>query len=329
MENILSNKYIDNKKDINIEIKKELNIGKNLDNEFSEEDEDDIDKKIFNGLLLEDKKLNTNNSNTNTNNNNNTLSAKEKEKKNTRNMDTYINENSNLIDLNFISFGEVNSLYNFQNGKLDKLDTSTNNSKRMDSKNKNNINSNNKFSPLKNKSNIGEGTKNSHLSGKNGNGSEDSKSPSEQKNKRKNSNGSLLNTSNSNNEHKDNNNTLFLNKQIFKINNLFGDKIKKNENNEIKKEIIRNYWESRNYFKISSINKGNAVLVTEDDDIINFPSFLLPKGAKLGETYSFDIKSMDKGFIYKNQKANEIDNIQKKFLIPIDNNDNSTTTNEI
>ena len=30
---------------------------------------------------------------------------------------------------------------------------------------------------------------------------------------------------------------------------------------------------------------------------------------------------MDKGFIYKNKKANEIDNIQKKFLNPEDKNE--------
>ena len=322
MENILSNKYIENKKDISKEIKKELNLDQNL-NENSE-DEDDIDSKIFNGLLAEDKKTNTNNSiKINTNN--------AKDKKNTRNLDTYLNENNNLIDLNFISFGDVNSLYNFQNGKLE-------NSKRIDSKNKNNNNNmnlnnnnmnlnNNKSPRFKNKLNT-ENNNNSPKSPRSiENGSEDSKSPSGKKFKRKNSNGSLLNSnSNNNNETKDNkDNTLFLNKQIFKINNLFGDKNKKIENNETKKEIVKNYWESKNYFKISSINKGNAILITEDDNIINFPAFLLPKGAKLGETYTFQIKSMDKGFIYKNQKANEIDNIQKKFLNPIESNDSSTT----
>ena len=305
MENILSNKYIENKKDISKEIKKELNLDQNL-NEISE-DEDDIDNKIFNGLLAEDKKTNTNNSIKN-----NTNSAKEK--KNTRNLDTYLNENNNLIDLNFISFGDVNSLYNFQNGKLD-----TNTNKRIDTKNKNNTN--NKSPRFKNKSNTE--NNNSPKSPKTiENGSEDSKSPSGHKIKRKSSNGSLLNSNNNNQDNKDN--TLFLSKQIFKINNLFGDKNKKVENNEKKKEIVRNYWESKNYFKISSINKGNAILITEDDNIINFPAFLLPKGAKLGETYSFQIKSMDKGFIYKNQKANEIDNIQKKFLNPIESNDGST-----
>ena len=232
MENILSNKYIENKKDISKEIKKELNLDQNL-NENSE-DEDDIDNKIFNRLLAEDKKSSTNNSFKNITN---TI----KEKKNTRNLDTYLNENNNLIDLNFISFGDVNSLYNFQNGKLEK-------SKRIDSKNKNNtMNSNNNKSPrFKNKLNT-ENNNNSPNSPRSiENGSEDSKSPSGKKIRRKNSNGSLLN-SNNNNDTKDSN-TLFLNKQIFKINNLFGDKNKKVENNDTKKEIVRNYWESKNYY---------------------------------------------------------------------------------
>ena len=279
------------------------------------EEEDDIDNKIFIGLLAEDKKTSTNNSIKNITN-----TIKEKEKKNTRNFDIYLNENNSLVDLNFISFGDVNSLYNFQNGKLD-----TN--KRIDLKNKNNIssNNNNKSPRFKNKLNNENNSPKSPKSIENG--SEDSKSPSGQKIKRKNSNGSLFSNNKDNNDIKDNKdkdkeNTLFLNKQIFKINNLFGDINKKDET---KKEIVRNYWESKNYFKISSINKGNAILITEDDNIINFPAFLLPKGAKLGETYTFQIKSMDKGFIYKNQKANEIDNIQKKFLNPIESNDSSTT----
>jgi len=308
MDYILSNKYITNKKDANKEIKKDLNINGNLNEKLEDEDdEDEIDTKIFNGLLLEDKKLSTNNSNKNNEKN------LTKEKKNSRNFDTYINENSNLIDLNFISFGEVNSIYNFKNGKSDtNSNININTNKKLDSKIKN------KLSPLKNKLNLIKSSKEIK------NGSEEKDSPPSPQNKRKNSNGSLnvnennININNINSINKQKDNTLFLNKQIFKINNLFGNK---NENdNDANKEIIRNYWESKNYFKISEINKGDAILVSEDDNIINFPAFLLPKGAKLGETYTFEIKSMDKGFIYKNQKANEIDDIQKKFLNPEDNN---------
>jgi hypothetical protein len=330
MENILSNKYItSNKKDINTEIKKELKINvKNLNEKSEDEDEKEIDTKVFNGLLFENKRNNTNTNNTNSNNNIITT----KEKKNTRNFDAYINENNNLIDLNFISFGDVNSLYNFQNGKSD---INSNRNKITDPKNKNNnvnininTNTNNdKSSLLKNKLNLGgNALNNSPEKVKNGSDESDISS-SIRKNKRKNSNGSLINTSqNLNNNDSDNNeeeNAIFLNKQIFKMTNLFGDKNKKENNKEMKKEIVRNYWESKNYFKISEINKGNAVLVSEDDNIINFPAFLLPKGAKLYETYTFEIKSMDKGFIYKNKKANEIDHIQKKYLNPENNNNNN------
>ena len=292
MENILSNKYII-KKDVNKEMQKDLNGNKNS----KSEDEEEIDTKIFNGLLIEDKK-----SPNNTNNNNEKLATNEK--KNSRNLDAYINENSNLFDLNFISFGDVNSLYNFQNGKIDI-------NKQTELKN---INLNNKFSPYKNKLNF---IINSPKKVKNGS-EEKYESPSSSppqtpsKSKRKNSNGSLLNQ---NNDNKENNNSFFLNKQIFKLNNLLGNNNIRNENdNEIKKEIVSNYWESKNFFRISEINKGNAILVSEDDNIINFPAFLLKKKKKIGETYTFEIKSMDKGFIYKNQKANEIEDIQKKFL---------------
>ena len=317
MDNILSNKYIStNKKDINNELKKELNINDKTD----DEDEKEIDSKVFNGLL-DNKKLNTNNSNTNTidnntNSNNNIVTTKEK--KNTRNFDTYINENNNLIDLNFISFGDVNSLYNPQNGKSD---INSNRNKILDSKNKNSINPNNKSSPFKNKLNIGNISNSSPKSIQNGSNENDIPTPLV-KNKRKNSNGSLLNSNSNNNEITEKENSFFLNKQIFKINNLFGSK-KAENSKENKKTIVRNYWESRNYFKISEINKGNAILVSEDDNIINFPAFLLPKGAKLGETYTFEIKSMDKGFIYKNKKANEVDEIQKKYINAEDNDDNN------
>lgn len=302
MENILCNKYISNKKSINREINKESQINK-IGNEKSEEeeDEDEIDTKIFNGLLAEDKKLNTNNTN-NSNNNNDKVTTQEN--KNSKNFDTYINENSNLFDLNFISFGDVNSLYNFQNGKIDTIN------KKNDSKNKNIINQNNKISSINNKL-----TLNNPLN-KLKNGSEENpNSPSTQKIKRK--NGSLLNNISSN-EKNNEDNAIFLNKQILKINNLFdGLNLKKNkENNKDKMEIVRNYWESSTFFKISEINKGNAILVSVDDNIINFPAFLLPKGVKIGEIYNFQIKSMEKGFIYKNQKANEIDDIQKKYLNP-------------
>jgi hypothetical protein len=83
MENILSNKYItSNKKDINTEIKKELKIDvKNLNEKSEDEDEKEIDTKVFNGLLFENKRNNTNTNNTNSNNNIITTKEKKKYKK--------------------------------------------------------------------------------------------------------------------------------------------------------------------------------------------------------------------------------------------------------
>ncbi len=304
MDNILLNKYISNKKEK--ESKKEEKNNNNS-KEKSEDEEDEIDTKIFNGLLIDDKKLNSINNDNNDNGDKvNTF------EKNSRNFDTYINENSNLIDLNFISFGDVNSLYNFQNGKIE-----GNLNKKNEPNNKSNASSKSLISPLKNKLNI-EISNNTPKKIKNGYEEKLELNLSKRK-KRKNSNGSLLNK-NSDNENKKEENVNLFNEQIFKI-YLFENRDRNRGNISEKVEIIRNYWESSNFFKISEINKGNAILVSVDDNVINFPAYLLPKGAKLGETYKFEIKSMDKGFIYKNKKANEIDNIQKKFLNPEDKNE--------
>lgn len=304
MDNILLNKYISNKKEK--ESKKEEKNNNNS-KEKSEDEEDEIDTKIFNGLLIDDKKLNSINNDNNDNGDKvNTF------EKNSRNFDTYINENSNLIDLNFISFGDVNSLYNFQNGKIE-----GNLNKKNEPNNKSNASSKSLISPLKNKLNI-EISNNTPKKIKNGYEEKLELNLSKRK-KRKNSNGSLLNK-NSDNENKKEENVNLFNEQIFKI-YLLENRDRNRGNISEKVEIIRNYWESSNFFKISEINKGNAILVSVDDNVINFPAYLLPKGAKLGETYKFEIKSMDKGFIYKNKKANEIDNIQKKFLNPEDKNE--------
>ena len=79
-------------------------------------------------------------------------------------------------------------------------------------------------------------------------------------------------------------------------------------------QISRNFADSKNYFRISSIHQGNALVVTGDDIVLNFPAIMLPKGAKLGETFTIEIKSLDTSFAYKNEKAMEIENIQRKYL---------------
>ena len=75
-------------------------------------------------------------------------------------------------------------------------------------------------------------------------------------------------------------------------------------------KIERKEKECKNYFKISSIKNGIALVVTGDDTIFTFPAYLLPKGAKLGESFILEIKLHD---INKNA-IKEIEDIQKKYV---------------
>ena len=84
-----------------------------------------------------------------------------------------------------------------------------------------------------------------------------------------------------------------------------------NQNHSRKILVERNEKESKNSFRISDIKKGEALLVTHNDIIFSFPACLLPKRAKLGDTFSLDIKSFDSN--YKNKEFNEIEQIQKKY----------------
>ena len=78
------------------------------------------------------------------------------------------------------------------------------------------------------------------------------------------------------------------------------------------KEIIeKKEKKCKNYFKISSIKNGMALLVTGDDIVFTFPAYLLPRGAKLGETFALEIKLFDK--TYNEQMIDEIEQIQKKY----------------
>ena len=186
-------------------------------------EEEDINNKIFNGLLP--KEIKKNNSNTKNKN------LPNQENKNTKNLDKFLD--NKLIDINLISFGDINSLYKFQN---------------EDIKDKNNNNS------KKNDGNI-------------------------------------------------------LSRQYIE------DKLlNKKKNNEKEIKIERNIWESKNIFKISEIHQGKANLVTENDIIFSIPAILLPFGAKIGDSFSFEIKSMEKELKYKNKKEKEIMEIQHKYL---------------
>ena len=101
---------------------------------------------------------------------------------------------------------------------------------------------------------------------------------------------------------------------LFKYDNEF------NPNKKMDKKAIIEKIEKeiKNYFKISDIKKGEALLVTHDDIVFSFPACLLPRGAKLGETFSLEIKLFDKN--YNNKEKEEIEQIQKKYINTENNN---------
>lgn len=98
-------------------------------------------------------------------------------------------------------------------------------------------------------------------------------------------------------------------KNLNKSKDLFTEFIV-NQNN--KKPIVeRKEKESRNFFKISDIKKGEALLITNDDIIFSFPACLLPRGAKIGQSFSLEIKSFDNN--YNKKELEEIEQIQNKY----------------
>lgn len=251
------------------------------------------DLKVFNGLVQEDKvikKLNhIKNHEPNKNLNNNK-----------KDFDTYFNDNKNL-DLNFISFGDTDNLF-FNNNISKRIDDE-------ETEKKNTISKQNKIKKLLQASNI------INLNGSKCAVIEENISSESSKRNRNDDQSSVpaglfMTTEGMKEKEEEEKNK----KKHF---NPFIDS---KENKEEK--IERNFSESKNYFRISSINQGYALVVTGDDVVFNFPAILLPTGAKLGETFTFDIKSLDTYFAYKNAKTKEIENIQKKYL-PEDNDNGS------
>ena len=68
---------------------------------------------------------------------------------------------------------------------------------------------------------------------------------------------------------------------------------------------------NKNFFKILKIKKGEALVVINDDIIFSFPVCLLPKEAKLGDTFSLEIKLFNNEI--KQKELEEIGLIQKKY----------------
>ena len=76
-------------------------------------------------------------------------------------------------------------------------------------------------------------------------------------------------------------------KNLNKSKELFNEFIP--NKNILKKTSIKKN-QTNNFFKISEIKKGEALVVTKDDIIFSLPACLLPKEAKLGDTFSLEIK---------------------------------------
>ena len=106
-----------------------------------------------------------------------------------------------------------------------------------------------------------------------------------------------------------NNKTKYLNNEFMPNQNVI-----KNKNLE------RN--QTKNYFIISELKKGQALVVTNDDIIFSLPACLLPKETKLGDNFSLEIKLFNNNL--KKKELEEIGNVQKKYSkIIIDGNQES------
>lgn len=273
------------------------NSSPNFKKDIIEGKEDDSSNltnlKVFNGLIEEDnifKNLNKNNKNSTINN----------QKNNKNDIDIYLNDNK-MLDLNYISFGDCDNIFvnnintkkNIDNKKFkkeskskDKKDKSSSHSK---SKNKKNKHSHSK------KSNVNNNIKNVKVP---------KKSVEE----------ILTNDSNRRPKTMSFNEPKEVNDE--KINNNFWN------NNKISNEVIeKKEKECKNYFKISSIKNGMALLVTGDDTVFLFPAYLLPKGAKLGESFTLEVKLFDNN--YNKKVMEEIEQIQKKYSTDETENFNS------
>ena len=97
-------------------------------------------------------------------------------------------------------------------------------------------------------------------------------------------------------------------KNLNKSKELFNE-FTPNKNILKKTSIEKN--QTNNFFKISEIKKGEALVVTNDDIIFSLPACLLPKEAKLGDTFSLEIKLFNNEI--KQKELEEIGLIQKKY----------------
>ena len=276
---------------------KSNNISKKITEEKEEDATNLTNIKVFNGLIEEKnifKNLKENSQKSNINIKTN--------KNNKNDLDVYFND-IKMIDLNYISFGDCDNLFvNNLNTKKENGDKKY----KKDSKNKDKKDKNASHSKSKSKKNKHSHSKNHYEKNNNNSKSNNNKSNNIKsiKIEKKYVEEILLN------EQKNNFNKTMSFNDPKEINDI---KITNNNNKIINEIIERKEKESKNYFKISSIKNGQALVVTGDDAIFTFPAYLLPKGAKLGESFTLEIKLYDNHHIIK--KTNEeIENIQKKYI---------------
>ena len=285
------------------------NPATNYEKKIIEEKEEDTSNltnlKVFNGLIEEDnvfKNLNKNNNNNQNINNNKNLKNSKKD------LDVYLNDNK-MIDLNYISFGDCDNIFvnnisakKIHEDKKNKKDSKIKEKKDKEKdKDKNSSHSKSKSKKSKHSHSKKHNSKNNNINNNLKNLKIQKKSVEE------------LLTNDSNRRPK----TMSFNepKELSDDNNFVGTFGTQNDNREI---IERKEKECQNFFKISAIKQGEALLVTGDDTVFTFPAYLLPVGAKLGESFTFEIKLFDNS--YNKKEKEEIENIQKKYASEKNNN---------
>lgn len=199
-----------------------------------------------------------------------------KNTKNNKDLDSYLNEKN--IDLNYISFGDCDNLFFNDLPKESKKIEKQENNNKSDKEKENYSSYKRDIFNNNNKDNI-----------LNYDNQKKQKNIVEER---------LLNKG-------------FQSKNNNKSKDLFNEFIPTKQNMFKKPLVERNERESKNIFKISDIKKGEALIITSNDIIFSFPACLLPKGAKLGDTFSLEIKSFENN--YKNKEFEEIEQIQKKY----------------
>ena len=264
-------------------------ISKELQDEKEDNESNLTNIKVFNGLIEGNNIFKTLNSNTNKPNNNT---------KNNNNKKEYIIDDNKVIDLNYISFGDCDNFFiNNLNTKKNDEDKTTkkeckNRDKEKNKEKEKNKDKNSNHSKSKSKKNRHNHSKKKYeiMKDKNSN-------IKNIKIEKKYIEEILTNDNSKTTKTMSFNDPKEINEKKMAKNNITDEKIERKEK------------ECKNYFKISSIKNGVALVVTGDDTVFTFPAYLLPKGAKLGESFTLDIKLYD---INKNSEK-EIEEIQKKY----------------